>query len=44
MSTTFSYLCVHRDLAPKDKTGYSDPYVTVTCFEETKATSVSEIL
>ncbi|KAK3771459.1 hypothetical protein RRG08_011393 [Elysia crispata] len=28
-----------RDLAPKDKTGYSDPYVTVTCFEDTKATS-----
>ncbi|BFZ18981.1 hypothetical protein BsWGS_22020 [Bradybaena similaris] len=28
-----------RDLAPKDKTGYSDPYVTVTCFDETKATS-----
>lgn len=28
-----------RDLAPKDKTGYSDPYVTVTCFEETKTTS-----
>ncbi|KAL8576071.1 hypothetical protein ACOMHN_001421 [Nucella lapillus] len=28
-----------RDLAPKDKTGYSDPYVTVTCFDETKTTS-----
>ncbi|XP_012937160.2 rasGAP-activating-like protein 1 isoform X2 [Aplysia californica] len=28
-----------RDLAPKDKTGYSDPYVTVSCFDETKATS-----
>ncbi|XP_070204929.1 rasGAP-activating-like protein 1 [Littorina saxatilis] len=28
-----------RDLAPKDKTGYSDPYVSVTCFDETKTTS-----
>ncbi|PVD32951.1 hypothetical protein C0Q70_08398 [Pomacea canaliculata] len=28
-----------RDLAPKDKTGYSDPYVSVTCFDETKVTS-----
>ena len=32
------YFC--RDLAPKDKTGYSDPYVSVTCLDETKFTTV----
>ncbi|ESO94698.1 hypothetical protein LOTGIDRAFT_144872 [Lottia gigantea] len=28
-----------RDLAPKDKDGYSDPYVTVQCLDETRTTA-----